>query len=46
MDFLSLKSHGVEYEVEEMFDMGKETLDLPLEEKVKFEQGNDGFSFG
>ncbi len=29
-----------------MFDMGRETLDLPLQEKVKFEQGNDGFSFG
>lgn len=29
-----------------MFDMGRETMDLPLLEKVKFEQGNDGFSFG
>lgn len=42
----SLKNHGVEEEVEEMFDMGRDTLDLPLEEKSKFEQGNQGFSFG
>jgi len=29
-----------------MFDMGAETMTLPLEEKLKFEQGNDGMSFG
>lgn len=29
-----------------MFDMGARTLDLPLEEKMKFEQGDDGASFG
>ena len=29
-----------------MFDMGMETLDLPDEEKAKFEQGDSGASFG
>ncbi|KAG6816483.1 hypothetical protein H0H87_005688 [Tephrocybe sp. NHM501043] len=29
-----------------MFAMGAETMSLPLEEKMKFEQGNDGMSFG
>ena len=29
-----------------MFDMGAETMDLPFREKMKFEQGDDGFSFG
>jgi hypothetical protein len=42
----SLKNHGVDFEVNEMFDMGVETMQLPVEEKMKFEQGNDGMSFG
>lgn len=42
----SLKSHGAPHEVEEMFNMGAETMDLPLEEKMKFEQGDAGQSFG
>ena len=29
-----------------MFDMGAETMDLPLEEKMKYEQGDEGLSFG
>ena len=29
-----------------MFHMGAETMALPLEEKLKFEQGDDGRSFG
>lgn len=29
-----------------MFDMGAETMALPLEEKLKFEQGDEGVSFG
>ena len=33
-------------EVNSMFDMGAETLALPLEEKMLFEQGDDGASFG
>lgn len=29
-----------------MFDMGVETMNLPLEEKMKFEQGDTGRSSG
>lgn len=29
-----------------MFDVCAEVLDLPLEEKMKFEQGDNGDSFG
>lgn len=29
-----------------MFDMGVETMNMPFEEKMKFEQGDDGMSFG
>jgi hypothetical protein len=29
-----------------MFDMGAETMALPLEERMKFEQGDNGRSFG
>lgn len=29
-----------------MFDMGAETMALPMEEKMRFEQGDDGMSFG
>ena len=42
----SLKNHGADEEVEQMFEMGAETMALPLEEKMKFEQGDDGVSFG
>jgi pyrroline-5-carboxylate reductase len=41
-----LKNHGTETEVDAMFEMGAETMDLPLEEKMKFEQGDAGSSFG
>jgi hypothetical protein len=41
-----LKNHGVDDEVGEMFDMGAETMALPMEEKIRFEQGDDGMSFG
>ena len=43
---LSLKNHGAEREVDEMFEMGAETMRLPMEEKMRFEQGDDGLSFG
>ncbi|KAL6304008.1 Clavaminate synthase-like protein [Sparassis latifolia] len=43
---LSLKNHGVEEEVNRMFDMGAETLGLSLSEKLKYEQGDNGDSFG
>lgn len=42
----SLKNHGVEEEVQGMFETGEETFDLTLEEKMKFEQGDDGISAG
>lgn len=42
----SLKNHGVDREVDEMFEMGAETMRLPMDEKMKFEQGDDGGSFG
>ena len=29
-----------------MFEMGAETMKLPLEEKMKHEQGDEGMSFG
>ncbi|KAL1938601.1 hypothetical protein VTO73DRAFT_11416 [Trametes versicolor] len=46
LGFWYLKNHGVDDEVDAMFDMGRETLALPLEEKMKYEQGDQGFSFG
>ncbi len=42
----SLTNHGVDDEVVDMFEMGRETIALPLEEKLKFEQGDQGISFG
>ena len=41
-----MKNHGVDDEVGKMFEMGRETIALPLEEKLKFEQGDQGISFG
>ena len=42
----SLKNHGVEEEADQMFEMGAESMRLPLEEKMKYEQGDEGMSFG
>lgn len=42
----SLKNHEAEDFVEPMFEMGRETLALPFEEKMKYWQGNKGDSFG
>ncbi|KAG2035688.1 hypothetical protein BDR03DRAFT_922665 [Suillus americanus] len=44
--FWYLKNHGADQEVSDMFDMGAETMALPLEERMKFEQGDSGRSFG
>ena len=41
-----MKNHGVDQEADEMFEMGAETMRLPLEEKMKYEQGDEGMSFG
>ncbi|KAJ3877712.1 hypothetical protein F5051DRAFT_490717 [Lentinula edodes] len=46
LGFWYLKNHGAEEFVEDMFDMGAETMDLPMEEKMKYEQGDGGSSFG
>lgn len=43
---ISLKNHGADDLVDRMFDLGSETMALPLSEKMKFEQGDDGMSFG
>ncbi|PSR72308.1 hypothetical protein PHLCEN_2v11802 [Hermanssonia centrifuga] len=41
-----LKNHGVDAEVDEMFEMGAETIGLPFEEKMKFVPNNENVSFG
>ncbi|KAE9406691.1 Clavaminate synthase-like protein [Gymnopus androsaceus JB14] len=46
LGFWYLKNHGAEEDVENMFDMGAETMNLPMEEKMKYEQGDEGSSFG
>ncbi|KAI0766207.1 Clavaminate synthase-like protein [Trametes elegans] len=46
LGFWYLKNHGVDEEVSKMFDTGAETMALPFEEKMNFEQGDEGFSFG
>ena len=42
----SLKNHGMDADFEAMFDMGREAMALPLEEKMKYELGDEGGSFG
>ncbi|THH10585.1 hypothetical protein EW145_g1235 [Phellinidium pouzarii] len=42
LGFWYLKNHGADREVEQMFEMGEETMDLPLEEKLKYTQGAQG----
>ena len=46
LKFDSLKNHGADNEVNAMFDMGEETMKLPLAEKMKYEQGDGGSNFG
>ncbi|KAI0828139.1 hypothetical protein BC628DRAFT_1429535 [Trametes gibbosa] len=46
LGFWYMKNHGVDAEVDKMFDMGAETMQLPLHEKMKYEQGDEGISFG
>ncbi|TDL15387.1 Clavaminate synthase-like protein [Rickenella mellea] len=46
LGFWYLKNHGVDDEVARMFDMGAKTMRLPMDEKMKYEQGDDGRSFG
>jgi len=46
LGFWYLKNHGADKEIDDMFDMGQDTMSLPKDEKMKFEQGDGGMSFG
>ncbi|GJE89513.1 Clavaminate synthase-like protein [Phanerochaete sordida] len=46
LGFWYLKNHGLDEEVARMFDVCAEAMDLPLEEKMRFEIGDDGNLFG
>ncbi|KAJ6468614.1 Clavaminate synthase-like protein [Mycena vitilis] len=46
LGFWYLKNHGVDEEVNGMFEVGVKTVALPLAEKMKYEQGDEGMSFG
>ncbi|TCD64599.1 hypothetical protein EIP91_003864 [Steccherinum ochraceum] len=46
LGFWYLKNHGADEDVSGMFEMGAETMALPLDEKMRFEQGDDGMSHG
>ncbi|KAF9225086.1 Clavaminate synthase-like protein [Gyrodon lividus] len=46
LGFWYLKNHGADKIVNDMFEMGAATMALPLEEKMKFEQGDEGQSCG
>ncbi|KAH9054150.1 Clavaminate synthase-like protein [Lactarius vividus] len=46
LGFWYLKNHGADAEVDAMFEMGAHTMALPLEEKMRFERGDGGDSFG
>ncbi|KAI6008603.1 hypothetical protein EDC04DRAFT_2964511 [Pisolithus marmoratus] len=45
LGFWYLKNHGAEQEVEAMFDLGMKAFALPLEEKLKYEQGDSSRLF-
>ncbi|KAL0952402.1 hypothetical protein HGRIS_006678 [Hohenbuehelia grisea] len=44
--FWYMKNHGADDLIEPMFEMGRETMALPLEDKMNYWQGNSGGSFG
>ncbi|KAJ7661592.1 hypothetical protein DFH06DRAFT_376782 [Mycena polygramma] len=46
LGFWYLNNHGADELAEGMFQMAAETMLLPMEEKLKFEQGDGGNSFG
>ncbi|KAF7331563.1 1-aminocyclopropane-1-carboxylate oxidase [Mycena kentingensis (nom. inval.)] len=46
LGFWYLNNHGADELAEGMFEMARETMQLPMEEKLKFEQGDEGNSFG
>ncbi|TFK36479.1 Clavaminate synthase-like protein [Crucibulum laeve] len=43
--FWYMTNHGADHFFEPMFEMGRETMLLPLEEKMKYRQGDTGDSF-
>ncbi|CAL1694633.1 unnamed protein product [Somion occarium] len=45
LGFWYLSNHGID-EVDDMFDVYADALDLPLEEKMQYEQGDSGNSYG
>ena len=44
--FLSLKNHGADDLVDAMFDMGEETISLPMDEKLKYSETSLGEAIG
>ncbi|RPD55166.1 Clavaminate synthase-like protein [Lentinus tigrinus ALCF2SS1-7] len=46
LGFWYLKNYDIEDEVDHMFDVGQDIIALPLEEKLKYELGDQGFPFG
>ncbi|KZS96785.1 Clavaminate synthase-like protein [Sistotremastrum niveocremeum HHB9708] len=46
LGFWYLKHHGAEELVDRMFDLGDDIMNLPLDEKMEYEQGDTGRSFG
>ncbi|KAI0763141.1 Clavaminate synthase-like protein [Irpex lacteus] len=42
LGFWYLKNHGTSDEAERMFEIGASTMEIPLEEKMKYEQGDNG----
>jgi len=46
LGFWYLKNHGIDKEVDAMFDLSAEVMSLPKDEKMKFAQGDHGKSFG
>ncbi|KAF8995047.1 hypothetical protein BDQ17DRAFT_1366111 [Cyathus striatus] len=46
LGFWYLKNHSVDNLITSMFDIGRQTMELDFEEKMKFWQGDSGGSFG
>ncbi|TFK83383.1 Clavaminate synthase-like protein [Polyporus arcularius HHB13444] len=46
LGFWYLKNHGVDAEAQALLEVGRKALSLPLEEKLKYELGDEGGSFG
>ncbi|EJF59541.1 Clavaminate synthase-like protein [Dichomitus squalens LYAD-421 SS1] len=46
LGFWYLKNHGIDDEIDAMFDLGAQTLALPLDKKMPYHYQEDGSSFG